>query len=220
MPNLKKNHLDNNEIKVIMITRSLDLILKLIEETEGTKASQQKAGDSLQITITNQLNNAMNPKKFEVTLNSKMTLSQAKALIAKKLNPPQKPEEILFMVRGSILIDDQRTLQDLRIENKLTFFVTKQGFQDEELQQTAGTAEVSNEVIMQKVNYLKEMFGNIEEEVIKFILEKKKYNENDVAMVLLDDKSVEEYKDEYMKAEKEKFKEKQKGLGLEKEGYL
>ena len=204
-----------------MILRSLDLILKLIEESEGIKTSalNQKSGESLQITITNQLNNAMQPKKFDVTLNSKMTLSQAKTLIAKKLNPPQKPEEILFLVRGSILLDDQKSLQDLRIENKLTFFVTKQGFHDEEFQQQ-GAGEVNNEMIGQKVNDLKEMFGNIEEELIRFVLEKKKYNENDVAMVFLDEKGVEEYREEFVKIEKEKIREKQKIFGLEKEGLI
>ena len=204
-----------------MIIRSIDLILKLIEESEGIKTSSQipKSGESLQITITNQLSNAMHPKKFDVTLNSKMTLFQAKTLIAKKLNPPQKPEEILFMVRGSILLDDQKSLQELRIENKLTFFVTKQGFHDEEFQQQ-GVAEVNNEMIGQKVNDLKEMFGNIEEELIKFVLEKKKYNENDVAMVFLDEKNMEEYREEFVRNEKEKIKEKQKVFGIEKEGFI
>jgi len=204
-----------------MILHSLDLILKLIEESEGIRTSGQggKSGDNLQITIMNQLNNAMHPKKFDVTLTSKMTLGQAKALIAKKLNPPQKPEEILFIVRGSVLSDDQKSLYELRIENKLTFFVSKQSFQDEEFQQQS-TEVIPNEAVMQKVNYLREMFGHVEEELMKFILEKKKYNENDVAMVLLDERAVEDYKDEFAKLEKEKFKEKQKGLGLEKEGFF
>lgn len=203
-----------------MILHSLELMLKLIEESEGSKTSQKngKNGESLQITIMNQLNNAMPPKKFDVSLNSRMTLGQAKALIAKKLNPPQKPEEIIFLVRGSILIEDQKSLQDLRIENKLTFFVTKQSFQDEEFQQQTVENTVSNEMITQKINYLKEMFGHLEENLIKFILEKKKYDENDVAMVLLEEGSVEEYKDEFIKIEKEKFKEKQKAFGLETEG--
>lgn len=195
--------------------------MKLIEESEGIRTSGQggKSGDNLQITIMNQLNNAMHPKKFDVTLTSKMTLGQAKALIAKKLNPPQKPEEILFIVRGSVLSDDQKSLYELRIENKLTFFVSKQSFQDEEFQQQS-TEVIPNEAVMQKVNYLREMFGHVEEELMKFILEKKKYNENDVAMVLLDERAVEDYKDEFAKLEKEKFKEKQKGLGLEKEGFF
>lgn len=209
-----------NDVKVLMILRSLDLMLKLIEESEGIRTGNQtKTGDNLQITIMNQINNAMHPKKFDVTLTSKMTLGQAKALIAKKLNPPQKPEEIMLFARGSILSDDSKSLYELRIENKLKFFISKTSYQDEEFQQQ-NTEVVPAELIVQKVNYLKEMFGHFEDEFIKFLLEKKKYNENEVAMVLLDEKTVEDYKDEFSKIQTEKLKEKQRNFGLEKEGGL
>lgn len=204
-----------------MILQSLSLILKLIEESEGSKSSAQgsKSGESLQITIMNQLSNAMNPKKFDISLNSRMTLSQAKALISKKLNPPQKPEDILFMVRGSLLLEDQKSLQELRLESKLTIFVTKASFQDEEFQQQSSeNYQISNELLLVKINELKEMFSGFSEDLLKFILEKKKFNENEVAMVLLDEKTSEEYKEEFQRIEKEKFKEKQKMLGLDKEG--
>lgn len=212
---------EENEQKIFMVLQSLILLMKLIEESEGAKGSSQggKGGESLQITVMNQLNNALNPKKFDVSLNSRMTLGQAKAIIAKKLNPPQKPEEILFMVRGSLLLDDQRSLYELRIENKLTVFVTKSSFQDEEIAQQPMEIQLSPEMISAKVIELKEMFGNFDDDLIKFILEKKKFNENEVAMVLLDEKSVEEYKDEFHRLEKEKMKEKQKFLGLDKEGF-
>lgn len=212
---------EENEQKIFMVLQSLILLMKLIEESEGAKGSSQggKGGESLQITVMNQLNNALNPKKFDVSLNSRMTLGQAKGIIAKKLNPPQKPEEILFMVRGSLLLDDQRSLYELRIENKLTVFVTKSSFQDEEIAQQPMEIQLSPEMISAKVIELKEMFGNFDDDLIKFILEKKKFNENEVAMVLLDEKSVEEYKDEFHRLEKEKMKEKQKFLGLDKEGF-
>lgn len=111
------------------------------------------------------------------------------------------------MVRGSILNENNKTLKELKIENKLTFFITKQTFSDDEFQAKCDPGEIT-----QKVNDLKSIFSNLQDNIIIMALEKHNYNEGETAFALSDDFIVNEYKEEILRIEKEQKDEKNKHL--------
>mmetsp|Transcript_28737 Transcript_28737/g.25842 ORF Transcript_28737/g.25842 Transcript_28737/m.25842 type:complete len:172 (+) Transcript_28737:1333-1848(+) len=91
------------------ISRSLDFIVKLLQEFGELhiQKGSHSIHDAINVSITNSFTHAIAPKKFTLTLFKTMTVSEAKTLIASKLNPQVQVKEVMLMTRGSILTNDK-----------------------------------------------------------------------------------------------------------------
>ena len=135
-------------------------------------------GQKIIIIVDNHLPIAMPPKKFEVPIYSNMTVIQAKSLIAGKLNPIQKPECITLISRGSMLLNDNKTMGELFIQNKQTFMVIAmnnnpdEDFQCKKLNEKE--IKCDDKELNKQSQELFSIFGHISEPVIKYFFYIKK----------------------------------------------
>ncbi|CAK82799.1 unnamed protein product (macronuclear) [Paramecium tetraurelia] len=124
---------------------SLSLIVKLLEEFEGYQLIEQ--GEKVFVTIDNKCMDAMPPKRQDIQLLSGLPVLQAKQIIGQKLNPSLKPDEFDIFCRGT-LFDDNKTLKDYKVNQKLTFVISKrENLADEINAYNNTTNQISNEYV-------------------------------------------------------------------------
>ena len=202
------------------ISRCLDFISTFLQECGELQAQNNlfSADYAVNVIIFNQMNNAMQPKKFALTLYKTMTVKEAKELIASRLNPPVAPNEVMLMSRGHIIDGDNILLEDLpwKIENEHTIICSKNTAIDDfdYHQETSGAAPGAGVIAQQdtadflgKVENLRGFFPDLDEEFIKFVLRKKNGDAETVAMTLFDQDEQDNLRSQF---EKEQEKEQKK----------
>ncbi|CAD8169747.1 unnamed protein product [Paramecium pentaurelia] len=124
---------------------SLSFIIKLLEEFEGYQLIEQ--GEKVFVTIDNKCMNAMPPKRQDIQLLSGLPVLQAKQIIGQKLNPSLKPDEFDIFCRGT-LFDDNKTLKDYKVNQKLTFVISKREIVTDEITAYNNTTnQIQNEYV-------------------------------------------------------------------------
>ena len=193
------------------ISRCLDFISTFLQEFGEIHVQNQSTANESSVTvfISNQMSDAMPPKKFPLTLYLSMTVQEAKRLIASKLNPVCKPEEVMLMSKGSILKDDNMLLEDLpcKIVSEQTIMCTKITIEDDlgslnkapESFMGPKQPDENTQEFKEKVETLKAFVANVEDELIKYVLKKKNLDVDMAAMALLDESDVETFRKQYEK---------------------
>lgn len=113
------------------------------------------------------------------------------------------------MIKGSILSENNKTLKELKIESKKTFFISKQSFPLEEEFKIKAPEQAE---INQKINRLKQIFSDFSDELFALALEKHNYDEEETALTLMDDGTLMDYREDLAKIQIERNKNSNKTL--------
>lgn len=202
-PDSEISHRDLNRI-----SQSINFILKLIEEFEGGSSSQGKKGhlnaaEQIFLTVDNKLPAALPPKKFPISVSKNLTIGELRSIIAGQLTPPVAPDEIMMVTKGSILDNNSTTINDKKIQSNQTIMCMKNKPADDYITEGPILAimgpqkpPVSEAEINQKVEELLNIFPDFDIPLLEFILQKKSYNTEEVAITMLDPSNVDTYRAE------------------------
>ena len=193
------------------ISRSIDFLVKLIEEFDGLNNSKGKAaqGDVTEqviLTVDNRLPDAIPPKKFSITVSKSMSIGDLRKLVGGKLNPPLASNELMMITKGSILDNDKVTVANKKMQNSQTIMCMKSKpvdtFMDIDATKAAEPeVEISDVLLSQKIEELQCIFPDLDAPLLKFVLKKKNYNTEDVAGALLDPTNTVTFREEMEQAE-------------------
>ncbi|CAD8188515.1 unnamed protein product [Paramecium pentaurelia] len=165
---LKQQYL-NELFSCIQNPTSIQFVIQLLEEFEGFKIIEQE--EKISITILNNCQNALNPKKQDIQLQCNLQVYQAKQIIGQKLNPQMRPEEFDILCRGS-LFKDQNTLKDYKVNQNLTFTISnKYDFNQED-----DTIQQENQDINEKINKIQDIVNIQNKQFILSVLKDKNFN--------------------------------------------
>ena len=207
------------------ITRSIDFILKLIEEFEGGargKKDQLNPAEQLTIVVDSSMPGALPPKRFNVSATKHMSIGELRKLIASKMNPPVPPEDVMMFSKGAILDKDRASIAERKITNNQTIICSKNqpldDYYDVGVQgPTIGPQkEVSEVELNSKIEMLLGIFADqFDISLLKFALQRKNYNTEDTINALLEPSNVELYYEEMEIAEREEKKKKTANNAIE-----
>lgn len=209
------------------ISRSIDFILKLIEEFEGGINSKKNhnsnnPADQLILTIDNKIGSSLPPKRFTVTAYKTMTVGELRKLIVSKINPPIPADELMMFTKGSILNNDKITLNEKKFTNNQTIICSQQKRIDDyfDISDPLGVTgtfgpqkEITERELNEKVNDLLGILPHLQPPLLKFAFQKKNYNFEDTINALLDQTNVDIYYHEMEEAENEEKKKKAQAVG-------
>ncbi|CAD8183529.1 unnamed protein product [Paramecium pentaurelia] len=187
---------------------SLSFIIKLLEEFEGYKLVEQ--GEKVFVTIDNKCMDAMPPKRQDIQLLSGLTVLQAKQIIGQKLNPSLKPDEFDIFCRGT-LFDDNKTLKDYKVNQKLTFVISKREIVTDEINAyNSTTNQIQNEYVPndadEKVQEIMQIVQMQDKDFIISVLKEKNWQVETAICDILDrgDQLLLEYQQKNHQVKKQK----------------
>ena len=199
------------------ISRSIDFIMKLIEEFEGGARGKrdQNPAEQVVLVIDNSMPGALPPKKFNLHASKHMSIGELRKLVASKLNPVVTPEEVMMVSKGSFLLNDRATIAEQKIQSNQTIICSKNKPLDDYLDGPVGAPtfgpykEVSEFELREKLDMMFAIFADqFDENMLKFVLKKKNYSTEDAINALLEPSNIELYYEEMEIAEKEEKKKK------------
>ncbi|CAD8045417.1 unnamed protein product [Paramecium sonneborni] len=187
---------------------SLSFIIKLLEDFEGYQLAEQ--GEKVFVTIDNKCMDAMPPKRQDIQLLSGLMVLQAKQIIGQKLNPSLKPDEFDIICRGT-LFDDNKTLKDYKVNQKLTFVISKREIVTDEMNAYNNTSnQICNEYVPKEADEKVQEIVNIvqiqDKDFILSVLKEKNWQVDNAICDILDhgDQLLQEYQQKNPQVKKPK----------------
>ena len=194
---------------VTRIERALGVLVEFIDEFEGVET-----GPSWTLNIHDSTNNTDYAKVSQIKISPKTKIAEVRKLICEKLSPPRTPNEVWMVVQGQPLTNkvNHLTVKDLKIIDQARVTVhmnpdTYYSNDDNELGMPEPMDVVQDESLrgmgddkQEKVNQLKEIFGEIAEEVIVAALKRCGWLVEDASELLTSEDSLADLQREAQKA--------------------
>ena len=187
---------------VIRIERALGLLSEFIEEFEGLSVD---AGPSLTLSIQDLTISSDYPRVSQIKVSARTKIGEVRRLVSEKLSPPRAPSDVWMVVQGQPLTPkiSHMTLKEFKIvdQARVTVHLNSDSYDSHE-DNDVGMPEpldAMHDDRQEKVSQLREMFGDIAEEVIFAALKRSGWLVEDACELLTSEDSIAELQREAQK---------------------